>query len=86
MIIYEVHNRRNSELFAIKEMAESYLDYFTAADGYSIVERIVINKPPNTTRGVILEAGNKWYDEAHGGSVDGFIAGAEWALNITDKE
>jgi len=37
----------------------------------------------NTERDVILAAGNTWYDQAHGGSVDGFIAGAEWALKQT---
>jgi len=37
----------------------------------------------NTKRDVILAAGNEWYDRSHGGSLDGFIAGAEWALKQT---
>ena len=33
----------------------------------------------NISSDAILAAGNNWYDRSHGGSLDGFIAGAKWA-------
>jgi len=32
----------------------------------------------------IKKAGNEWYDKSHGGSLDGFIAGAKWAFGIEE--
>lgn len=41
----------------------------------------------NISRDVILAAGHKWYDGTScNGSVEGFIAGAEWALKQTPVE
>ena len=66
---------------AIEEDARQ--DNIEASNSAAGIPKVSLPSGTQQQKDVILAAGNEWYDEAHGGSVDGFIAGVEWALKQT---